>query len=152
MRAIQTFKLEAELEDWNLLTLANTFHSFQKIKHASVPCRRQLCFYADILIVLPTKRPTVRIWATICSYFEKTCRKKRTRQPRKVLWVVLSSLFFKEIWKNGKGGHGHMSVSAKGKQQKLVRQLQCQEQLYWTYPILPLGIVACTFFRQPFSK
>ena len=59
MRAIQTFKLEAELEDWNLLKLANTFHSFQKIKHASVPCGRQLCFYADILIVLPTKRPTV---------------------------------------------------------------------------------------------
>ena len=25
---------------------------------------------------------------------------------------------FQEIWKNGKRGHGHMSVSAKGKQQK----------------------------------
>ena len=35
-----------------------------------------------------------------CSYFEKGCRKKCTRQPRKALWVVLSSLFFKEIWKN----------------------------------------------------
>ena len=31
------------------------------------------------------------------SYFEKGCRIKCTRQPRKVLWVVLSSLFFKEI-------------------------------------------------------
>ena len=29
--------------------------------------------------------------------FEKVCRGKCTRQPRKVLWVVLSSLFFKEI-------------------------------------------------------
>ena len=28
------------------------------------------------------------------SYFEKGCRIKCTRQPRKVLWVVLSSLFF----------------------------------------------------------
>ena len=28
----------------------------------------------------------------------------------------LSALFFKEIWKNGSRGHGHMSVSAKGKQ------------------------------------
>ena len=33
----------------------------------------------------------------IYSYFEKGCRKKCTRQSRKVLWVVLSSLFFKEI-------------------------------------------------------
>ena len=33
-------------------------------------------------------------------------------------WVVLSSLFFKEIQEIGKRGHGHMSASAKGKQQK----------------------------------
>ena len=33
----------------------------------------------------------------VYSYFEKGCRIKCTRQPRKVLWVVLSSLFFKEI-------------------------------------------------------
>ena len=29
------------------------------------------------------------------SYFKKGCRKKCTRQSRKALWVVLSSLFFK---------------------------------------------------------
>ena len=34
---------------------------------------------------------------SIYSYFEKGCRKKCTRQSRKALWVVLSSLFFKEI-------------------------------------------------------
>ena len=33
----------------------------------------------------------------VYSYFEKGCRKKCTRQSRKALWVVLSSLFFKEI-------------------------------------------------------
>ena len=33
----------------------------------------------------------------IYSYFEKGCRKKCTRQSRKVLWMVFSSLFFKEI-------------------------------------------------------
>ena len=33
----------------------------------------------------------------VYSYFEKGCRTKCTRQSRKVLWVVLSSLFFKEI-------------------------------------------------------
>ena len=30
------------------------------------------------------------------SYFEKVCRKKCTRPSRKVLWMVLSSLFLKE--------------------------------------------------------
>ena len=30
------------------------------------------------------------------SYFEKGCRKKCTRQSRKVLWVVLSSLLFQK--------------------------------------------------------
>ena len=34
---------------------------------------------------------------SVYSYFEKGCRKKCTRQSRKVLGVVLSSLFFKEI-------------------------------------------------------
>ena len=42
------------------------------------------------------------------SYFEEGCRKKCMRQSRKVLWVVLSSLFIKEIWKNGPRRHGRM--------------------------------------------
>ena len=50
----------------------------------------------------------------IYSYFEKGCRKKCTRQSRKVLWVVFSSLFFKEISNNGKRGHGRMFARAKG--------------------------------------
>ena len=50
----------------------------------------------------------------IYSYFEKGCRKNCTRQSRKVLLVVLRSLFFKEICKNGTGGHGLMLASAKG--------------------------------------
>ena len=54
----------------------------------------------------------------IHSYFEKGCRKKCMRQSRKVLWVVLSSKFFKEIWKNGTRGHGRIFARAKGKQQK----------------------------------
>ena len=54
----------------------------------------------------------------VYSYFEKGCRKKCTRQSRKVLWVVLSALFFKDIWKNRTGGHRHMFAIAKGKQEK----------------------------------
>ena len=34
------------------------------------------------------------------SYFEKGCRKRCMRQSWKALWVVLTSLFFKETWKN----------------------------------------------------
>ena len=34
------------------------------------------------------------------SYFEKGCRKKCTRQSWQALWVVLSSPFLREIWKN----------------------------------------------------
>ena len=41
--------------------------------------------------------PLSYLWVLAYSYFEKGCRKKCTRQYRKVLWVVLSSLFFKEI-------------------------------------------------------
>ena len=39
-----------------------------------------------------------------------------------------------------------MSVSAKGKQQKQVRQLQCQEQCIAHIPYYLLGFVTCTFF------
>ena len=52
------------------------------------------------------------ILSNVYSYFEKGRRKKCTRQSRIVLWVVFSSLFFKEIWKNGKMVHGYMSASA----------------------------------------
>ena len=64
------------------------------------------------------------MYQTTYSYFEEGCRITCTRQTRKVLWgCSLSSLFFKQIWKNGRRGHGHMSASAKGKEQKQVRQL-----------------------------
>ena len=48
--------------------------------------------------------------------FRESCRKKCTRQSRKVLWVVLRALFFKEIWKNGMEGHRHTFASAKAKE------------------------------------
>ena len=54
----------------------------------------------------------------VYSYFEKGCQKKCMWQSQKVLWVVLSSLLFKEIWKNGTWSHEHMFASATGKQHK----------------------------------
>ena len=62
----------------------------------------------------------------VYSYFERGCRIKCMQQYQKVLWVVLSSLFFKKIWKNGTRGHGRVFANTKGKQQKKVQQLQCQ--------------------------
>ena len=61
----------------------------------------------------------LKITFCIYSYSEKGCR-KRARDiardnPGKVLWVVLSALFFKEILKNGTGGHGHVFANTKGK-------------------------------------
>ena len=48
----------------------------------------------------------------------KVVRKSACDNPEKVLWVVLSSLFFKYICKNGTRGHGIMFAITKGKQQK----------------------------------
>ena len=45
-----------------------------------------------------------------------------------------------------------MFASAKGKQQKWVRQLQPSGTVYRLYPILPFGIVACTFFPTTFLE
>ena len=44
-----------------------------------------------------------------------------------------------------------MFASAKGKQQKKIQQLQCQEQCIDHIP-LPFGIVACTFFPTTFLE
>ena len=38
------------------------------------------------------------------------------QQSWKVLWVVLSSLFYKQIWKNGRRGHGLMFASTRWKE------------------------------------
>ena len=58
-------------------------------------------------------------------------------------WVLCSSKKFERI---GRKGHGSVFLSAKGKQPKYVWQLQSSGTVYWSYPILPFGIVAFTFF------
>ena len=45
-----------------------------------------------------------------------------------------------------------MFVSAKGKQQKYFRQLQCQEQCIDRIPYYPSGLSRAQVFGQPFSK
>ena len=63
----------------------------------------------------PVRMATYRLGIQLS---RKGCRKKCTQQFKKVLWVVLSSLFFKEICKNGTRGHRLMFATAKGKHQK----------------------------------
>ena len=67
-------------------------------------------------ISLPHTTLQVPSCLLVYSYFEKGCRMKCTRQTRKVLWVVLSSLFFEEIWINGTRGHRRMFAHAEGNQ------------------------------------
>ena len=86
------------------------------------------------------------------SYFEKGCRKKCTRQSQKVLWVVLNSLLFKEVWKNDTRGHVQMFVSAERKQRKQFRQLQCQEQCIDHIPYYLSGLSRAHFVWQPILK
>ena len=69
--------------------------------------------------------------------------------------MVLSSLFFKEIWKNGMRGHGLtcMFADAKGKQQNWVGlTVSVSGTVHWLYPILPFGIVPCKFFVTTFLE
>ena len=109
--------------------------------------------HSSILLVILLVNPvSLFVGKEIYSYFKKGCRKKCTRQSRKVLWVILSSLFFKEISKNGRRGHGRMFASAKGKKQKQVRQLQCQEQCIDHIRYYLSGLSRAQFFRQTFSK
>ena len=70
----------------------------------------------------------------------------------KALWVVLSSLFFREIWKNWHKRPWKCVCERKGKQQKWVWQLQSSGTVYQSYPILPFGIVACTLFPTTFLE
>ena len=80
---------------------------------------------------------------------ERLSGKKHATRHCGWFWVLCFSKKFERI---GTKGYGTLFASAKGKQQKKVRQLQSSGTVYWSYPILPFGIVACTFFRQPFSK
>ena len=64
-------------------------------------------------------------------------------------WIHCSSEKFERI---GSKGSENVFASANGKQQKQVRQPQSPGTVYLSYPILPSGIVACTFFLTTFLE
>ena len=86
--------------------------------------------------------PVHSLATSVYSYFEKGWGKKCTRQCRKALWIVLSSQFFNEIWKNGTRGLVRMFGSTKGKRNNVL--------IISHYPSWLSR--ARQFFRQPFSK
>ena len=85
----------------------------------------------------------IQLIYNLYSYFEKG-RKKCIRHSRRVLWVVLSALFVKEIGKKGTGGHGQVFTSAKGKQQTWVRHL-------YTPYIQPIFTLYATYIHLIFN-
>ena len=89
---------------------------------------------------------------SLYSYFEKGCQKKCTRQSRKVLWVVLSSLFFKEIWRNDTWA---IDVCLQMLKESNNRRF---DSYFVSNSVLIISYITfwdCRvyiFFRQPFSK
>ena len=68
------------------------------IRWSTAPISRIIKYRVICLISLRSVFTAIKCISTLSySYFEKGCRKRCTRQSQKVLWVVLSSLFFKEI-------------------------------------------------------
>ena len=53
-------------------------------------------FFWSLSVITAKNEKKNRVDITV-RVFEKGCQKKSTRQSRKILWVVLSSMFFKEI-------------------------------------------------------
>ena len=78
--------------------------------------RRILCMRVEALKM--TSAQTANLSLFCIQLFRERCWKKSCNNPKRR--VVLSSLFFKEIWKNGTRGHELtcMFANAKGKQQK----------------------------------
>ena len=86
------------------------------------------------------------------SYFEKGCRTKCTQHSRKVLWEILSSLFFRKIWKNARATMDLCLRVLKENETKVGSTATVSGTVYWSYPILPSRTVACTFFPTAFLE
>ena len=66
----------------------------KRLKNANVS--QDFCPWLQYNWTAPVIHIQEFISIVIYSYFEKGCRKKCTRQSWKILWVVLSSLFFRK--------------------------------------------------------
>ena len=73
------------------------------------------------------------------SEFELPVGKRARNNIERYLGVVLSSLFFKE-----EAMYSTYVWSTKGEARKVFSTATVSGTVYWSYPILPFGIVACT--------
>ena len=111
--------------------------------------RQALFIYASHHLILAAIKGARKF---IYSYFEKGCRKKCTRKSEKVLWVVLSSLFFKEFERMALEAMDIclrvLQESTTNKFGSYNRQEQCIDHISCYLS----GLSRAHFFRQPFSK
>ena len=92
--------------------------------------------------------PTMMDVTNSCFEKGRKRQKKCMRQSWKVLWVVLSSRCFKEIWKNGMRGHVLMLILQVLKESNKSRFDSYRvRNSVWSYPILPFGIFPTTFLE-----
>ena len=89
---------------------------------------------------------------SLYSYFEKGCQKKCTQQSRKVLWVVLSSLFFKEIWRNDTWAIDVCLQMLKESNNRRFDSYFASNSVLIISYITFWDCRVYIFFRQPFSK
>ena len=128
---------------WHTLRLGRLWQNMRGFDHATILspsfhglCKERLAQWPPICIELFREGLSEKVHATI---------------PKGIVGSFECSVLQRNL-KQWPGGHGHMFASAKGKQKKYVRQLQSSGTVYWWYPILPFGIVACTFFPTTFLE
>ena len=101
---------------------------------------------------LTTCLPSFPTFYGIYSYFKKVCRKKCTRQSRKVLWVAVRALFSKKFERMVREAMDVclrvLKESNKCRFDSFSRYEPCIDHI----PYYLSGLSRVHFFRQPFSK
>ena len=130
-------------KDWNQ---ESKFH-WQRLESSSwnPVCKNVLDFQWGYTFKLIERALRIQLFR------ERLSEKVHATIPKGIVGSFESTVLQK-IWKIGTRGHGRMFVSAKGKQQKQVLQLQSQEQCIDHIPYYLSGLSPAHFFRQPFSK
>ena len=85
------------------------------------------------------------------SFFEKGCQRKCTQQSWKVLWVGFEFTVFQRNLKQWYERSWMYVCMCKRKATKVGLTTTESGTVYWSYPILPFGIVACTFVSDNLS-
>ena len=97
---------------------------------------------------------------SIYSYFEKGCRKKCTRQSERYcgwFWVLCSLKKFERMAREAMDVCLRMLKESNNRRFNSYSVSRLSKKsfvgtAYWSYPILPFGIVACTFFPTTFLE